>query len=346
MYGISPDKLLLYKENKNKTLSNEAILFLQKIREVEYLFSQQVQQFSYQSKVDIMNWEYNNRDIKKGRLTADIIIEDFSNPNITNPNKNQQLAIQFILSIDQKYVNSRKISDSTDISTAQTQLEHLLNDFLCIEKINRDNRFDLYLSKVDCYFNESNRQSFIHFIESLRDKTKYEPKTLELFGKQLNIIPSQLIELSTNQYQHDSEDFIRFAFKNIIQNHICVAVEHALKNKNTKVENITLNINPGNKTIETILNEYDQLLSSSLESNALIPQEMEVNKSINIDIQDLDKSLQTAVQTLWKTINQNNYATPKDIKYLHKDIINYAHKQILNESLTDNSNKPTNKSVL
>lgn len=346
MYGISPEKLKLYKENKNKTLSYEAILFLQKIREVEYLFSQQVQQFSYQSKVDIMNWEYNHRDIKKGRLTADIIIDEFSNPNITDPNKNQQLAIQFILSIDQKYINSRKIADSMNISTAQTQLEHLLNDFLCIEKINRDNRFDLYLSKADCYFNESNRQSFINFIESLRDKTKYEPENLELFGKQLDIIPSQLIELSTNQYKNDSEDFIRFVFKNIIQNHICVAVEHSLKNKNTKVEKITLNINPRNKTIETILNEHDQLLSCSLENDALIPQEIEVNKSISIDIQDLDKSLKTAVQTLWKTINQNNYATPKDIKYLHKDIINYAHKQILNESLTDNSNKPANKSIL
>ena len=68
MYGISPEKLHLYKENKNKTLSNEAILFLQKIREIEYLFSQQVQQFSYQSKVDIMNWEFNNRDIKKQQI--------------------------------------------------------------------------------------------------------------------------------------------------------------------------------------------------------------------------------------------------------------------------------------
>lgn len=60
---------------------------------------------------------------------------------------------------------------------------------------------------------------------------------------------------------------------------------------------------------------------------------MEVHKSINIDIQDLDKSLQTAVQALWKIINTNNYATPKDIKYLHKDIINI-----------DNINKPVSKS--
>lgn len=168
MYNLPISQQAFYDKKNHTELSEEALFFLKKVYYLEGLFLLQVQQISYNSKADIMHWEYNKKTLKKARIYSSIVIDNFSNPNKSGLGSSNKVAIDCITRLDSDYVNQLKFLDSQDVSEAEKEMKQRLTDFLCFDTINFDTRLDLYLSKADCYFDEGNRQFFIDYINSLR----------------------------------------------------------------------------------------------------------------------------------------------------------------------------------
>lgn len=314
MFNIDDNKLLLYKKNEKVLLNEYDEFFIQKIYLLERLFSRGMKKCSYNPGIKA---EYNF-------VSDNYFISHFAggisfNKSISELDVFDSRTFQELKKIDSAYLRSKNFEDKNSAKIVEYVTKEM-SHFLCLPDINPDNRFDLYIKNSMYYFNQHNQHYFVDFIEHLKRKQNYISPQIEFCEQMLPVIPD---------FNSSKRDFREFHFKQILNHHICPAIKHTfLYPENTK---IILNINLYQRTIHTIT--HGQGMTNTFmytENQALLPEKIFLSGILQIETNDLYKSLSAAIQRLLKILDiDDDKLHMKEINQLHNKIITYCEKETL-----------------
>lgn len=346
MFGITPEKLALYKKNYAYLPDSRATLFLSKIYHLERLFALNITELRDSSAIDVKFIESTHYSVQSGPLIEEqihpAILNNFTIPSLPAQHYSayHNREIRALRAINKAYPFHFELIGYTK-KEAMLFLEGKIRNFLCNVTIHKESRFDLYKKHAPYFLRANVMPFFLEFIDHLEQGKKNSAHKIELFDEKISIINPQPWSKIENNLPFYNERMIEFFFQHIVKNHIFSAIEKILEFDNYNVtENdvLTVNINTQQKLIQTSFISEEQNINICLkEENALLPDETKSGGIIKIPLCHLFENLEKAIQYTWNTINIRNYAKPDYLDTLHeKFLIEYEHKR-LNKNISNAS---------